>query len=55
MIILNAGAALYACDQAATFLEGVQLASDALHSGLAREKLSELIAFTEIFREEAAL
>jgi anthranilate phosphoribosyltransferase len=55
MIILNAGAALYACDQATTFLQGVQLASDALHSGLAREKLSELIAFTEIFREEAAL
>lgn len=54
MIILNAGAALYASDQARTFLEGVQLASDALHSGLAREKLSELIAFTEIFREEAA-
>ncbi|WOD11854.1 anthranilate phosphoribosyltransferase [Pseudomonas sp. NyZ704] len=54
MIILNAGAALYASDQAFTFLEGVQLASDALHSGLAREKLNELIAFTEIFREEAA-
>lgn len=54
MIILNAGAALYASDQASTFLEGVQLASDALHSGLAREKLNELIAFTEIFREEAA-
>ncbi len=54
IIILNAGAALYASDQAATFLEGVQLASDALHSGLAREKLNELIAFTEIFREEAA-
>lgn len=54
MIILNAGAALYASDQAATFQEGVQLASDALHSGLAREKLNELIAFTDIFREEAA-
>lgn len=54
MIILNAGAALYASDQAATFLEGVQLASDALHSGLAREKLNELIAFTDVFREEAA-
>ncbi len=54
MIILNAGAALYACDQAATFREGVELASDALHSGLAREKLNELIAFTEIFREDNA-
>lgn len=54
MIILNAGAALYACDQATTFREGVALASDALHSGLAREKLNELIAFTEIFREDTA-
>ena len=53
MIILNAGAALYASDRAATLLEGVKLASDALFSGLAREKLSELIAFTEVFREEA--
>ncbi len=54
MIILNAGAALYAADRASTLLEGVQLASDALFSGLAREKLNELVAFTEVFREEAA-
>ncbi|MFZ2289011.1 MAG: anthranilate phosphoribosyltransferase [Halopseudomonas yangmingensis] len=54
MIILNAGAALYAADQASTFSEGVQLASDALYSGMAREKLNELVAFTEVFREEAA-
>jgi anthranilate phosphoribosyltransferase len=54
MIILNAGAALYAADRADTLLEGVQLASDALFSGLAREKLNELVAFTDVFREEAA-
>lgn len=54
IIILNAGAALYAADHATSLLEGVQLASDALYSGLAREKLNELIAFTEVFREEAA-
>jgi anthranilate phosphoribosyltransferase len=53
MIILNAGAALYAADRAATLKEGVELASDALFSGLAREKLNELIAFTEVFREES--
>ncbi len=53
MIILNAGAALYAMDQAATLKEGVELASDALYSGLAREKLAELVAFTNVFREEA--
>lgn len=53
MIILNAGAALYATDQAATLKEGVELASDALYSGLAREKLAELVAFTNVYREEA--
>ena len=54
MIILNAGAALYAADQAATLKQGVELASDALFSGLAREKLNELVAFTDVFREEAS-
>ena len=53
IIILNAGAALYAADHATSLQEGVKLASDALYSGLAREKLNELIAFTEVFREEA--
>ncbi|MEH6491501.1 anthranilate phosphoribosyltransferase [Halopseudomonas sp.] len=54
IIILNAGAALYAADHATSLQEGVKLASDALYSGLAREKLNELVAFTEVFREEAA-
>lgn len=53
MIILNAGAALYAADVASTLKEGVELASDALYSGMAREKMAELASFTEIFREEA--
>ncbi|HDZ54991.1 MAG TPA: anthranilate phosphoribosyltransferase [Pseudomonas xinjiangensis] len=53
MIILNAGAALYAADHATSLREGVDLASDALYSGLAREKLNELIAFTDVFREES--
>ncbi len=53
MIILNAGAALYAADLASTLSDGVKLASDALYSGLAREKLNELVAFTEVFREES--
>lgn len=53
MIILNAGAALYAADVASSLREGVELASDALYSGMAREKVAELAAFTEVFREEA--
>lgn len=53
MIILNAGAALYASDIASSLKEGVELASDALYSGMAKEKMAELASFTEIFREEA--
>ncbi|MBD9412938.1 anthranilate phosphoribosyltransferase [Pseudomonas sp. PDM16] len=52
MIVLNAGAALYAADLATSLKEGVQLAHDALHTGLAWEKLGELVSFTAVFRVE---
>jgi anthranilate phosphoribosyltransferase len=52
MIVLNAGAALYAADHATSFKEGVQLAQDALHTGLAWEKLDELVSFTAVFKQE---
>ena len=52
IIVLNAGAALYAADHATSFKEGVQLAHDALHTGLAREKMDELAAFTNVFKVE---
>ncbi|MCO6058681.1 anthranilate phosphoribosyltransferase [Pseudomonas sp. MOB-449] len=52
MIVLNAGAALYAADLASSLKEGVCLAQDALHTGLAREKLDELASFTAVFRVE---
>lgn len=52
MIVLNAGAALYAADHARSLKEGVALAHDALHTGLAREKLEELGAFTAVFKQE---
>jgi anthranilate phosphoribosyltransferase len=52
MIVLNAGAALYAADHAYSLKEGVALAHDALHTGLAREKLEELGAFTAVFKME---
>ena len=54
MIALNAGAALYAADLAASLKEGVALAHDALHTGLAWEKLQELVSFTAVFNEENA-
>jgi anthranilate phosphoribosyltransferase len=52
MIVLNAGAALYAADHASSLKEGVERAHDSLHTGLAREKLEELGAFTAVFKQE---
>jgi anthranilate phosphoribosyltransferase len=52
MIVLNAGAALYAADMASSLKQGVELAHDALHTGLAREKLEELVSFTAVFKQE---
>lgn len=52
MILLNAGAALYAADCTTSFRDGVQMAQDALYSGLAWEKVEELVAFTSVFRQE---
>jgi anthranilate phosphoribosyltransferase len=52
LIVLNAGAALYAADLASSLNEGVQLAHDALSGGLALEKMHELASFTAVFRLE---
>ena len=52
MIVLNAGAALYAADHASSLKDGIHLAHDALHTGLAREKLEELVSFTAVFKQE---
>ncbi|WP_462379986.1 anthranilate phosphoribosyltransferase [Pseudomonas sp. Marseille-QA0892] len=52
MIVLNAGAALYASDLASSLADGMHLAHDALHTGLAWEKLQELVAFTAVCRLE---
>ncbi|MBV2206443.1 MAG: anthranilate phosphoribosyltransferase [Pseudomonas sp.] len=52
MIVLNAGAALYAADQAWTLKQGVELAQDALSTGIARDKFEELVSFTAVFKQE---
>lgn len=52
MIVLNAGAALYASDLVGTLKQGMALAHDALHTGLALEKVEELAAFTAVFKQE---
>lgn len=53
MIALNAGAALYVCGIAASLKEGVARAHDTIYTGLALEKLTELISFTSVFRQES--
>jgi len=47
MVLLNAGAALFAADIADSIIEGVALAQDALASGQAAEKLKVLANFTQ--------
>lgn len=52
IIVLNAGAALYAAGVVGQLSHGVELAHDALFSGMANEKLQELIAFSAVIRQE---
>ena len=47
IVCLNAGAALYAANVADSMLAGVQLARKAIESGAARQKLDQLIAFSQ--------
>lgn len=50
MVLLNAGAALYAADVADSIIEGVALAQDAIASGQAAEKLKALVNFTQALK-----
>jgi anthranilate phosphoribosyltransferase len=47
IITLNAGAAIYVSGVADTFVDGVEMARDAIGSSLAGEKIRELAAFTQ--------
>ena len=46
IVVVNAAAALVAANVAPNFLDGARLATKALNSGAAREKLAALVAFT---------
>jgi anthranilate phosphoribosyltransferase len=46
IVLLNAGATIYVSDRAATLGEGIELAREAIRSGAAREKLRQLVAFS---------
>ena len=50
IVVLNAGTALYTANVAASVAEGIALAREAIESGRAREKVDELIRFTQQFR-----
>ena len=50
VVLLNAGAALYCADVAATVAEGVKRAREAVASGKALAKLSQFVAATNQFR-----
>ncbi|MGH1537559.1 MAG: anthranilate phosphoribosyltransferase [Gammaproteobacteria bacterium] len=50
IVKLNAGAALYASDKAATLEEGVSLAADAISSGKAKTTFQQYIEFTNSFK-----
>ncbi|MFK7816659.1 MAG: anthranilate phosphoribosyltransferase [Gammaproteobacteria bacterium] len=50
IVKLNAGAALYASDKAATLGDGVVMAADAIASGAAKEKFQQYIEFTNSFK-----
>lgn len=47
IVILNAGAALYAANVAASIAEGIDLARAAIESGAAKAKLAQFVAFTQ--------
>jgi anthranilate phosphoribosyltransferase len=47
IVILNAGAALYAADIASSIAEGIAMARAAIASGAARRKLDDFVATTQ--------
>lgn len=53
ILALNAGAAIYAANLASSMKEGVAMAEDAIHSGLALEKLNELVSFSGLIAEDS--
>lgn len=54
IIALNAGAAIYAANIASSLAQGVEMAQDAIYSGLALGKLSELVTFTRYLADDQA-
>src|SRR5690606_17232823 len=49
IVTLNAGAALYTADRAASVADGVKQAREAIASGAARAKVDEFVQYTRMF------
>jgi anthranilate phosphoribosyltransferase len=47
IVMLNAGAALYAANVATSIKEGIDLARKAIESGAAKTKLEQFVTFTQ--------
>jgi anthranilate phosphoribosyltransferase len=47
IVMLNAGAALYAANVAGSIAEGIERAREALASGAAKAKLAQFVAFSQ--------
>ncbi|MDP2505735.1 MULTISPECIES: anthranilate phosphoribosyltransferase [unclassified Oceanobacter] len=54
MLALNAGAAIYVAGLALNLKDGVSMAQDAIYSGLALEKMKELVSFSVCLAEDGA-
>jgi len=53
IVALNAGAAIYVSGVANTMANGVAMAQDAISSGMAKERLAELVRITSLMSEAA--
>jgi len=53
IVALNAGAAIYVAGLADTLEQGVTMAQDAIGSGIAKDKLAELVNMSAVYQQEA--
>jgi anthranilate phosphoribosyltransferase len=51
IVVLNAGAALYAANVSSSIASGIELARETIASGRARAKVDELVRFTQQFKQ----
>ena len=48
IVMINAGAALYAANVASSIAEGIERAREAIASGAAKAKLAQFVAFSQM-------